>query len=425
VPADAVWVSLAQKAAEHGAGVFGLPSAKALRLTMGVEELLLYLAQAIPGQDVRITISGRSTHVAAEFEFASEGMDLSALNITSGAAHDEDDIFVSMPLLLASRMTDGFSVERMGERTRIALRVDRVYQEVEPGPGVRREVRGAVSVIPAPEAAVMVDACARVCGLYPVHLVPVWFRTPGKVVDMVDSGEMGFLVAVDESGATCGMICWETPSKESVAFYGPYTFTESPDVSRLLVEELVRTVGRTSVKVVFSHIATEDLSGHGFEPLARVTYYAATGEAPSVLPIWYRHLREDFGASVWAHPDLVPFLEERYDELVLMRDIRPTSGMGERVNDASVFSTKLTRELNEAVLRPMLNGVDNAENLERHLAALRKEGYQNIFFQVDLSSGWQAALGGDLLAMGFTPAMLLPHGGQSDVVMFQYVEPAA
>jgi hypothetical protein len=71
----------------------------------------------------------------------------------------------------------------------------------------------------------------------------------------------------------------------------------------------------------------------------------------------------------------------------------------------------------------MLNGMDNAENLERHLAALRKEGYQNIFFQVDLSSGWQAALGGDLLAMGFTPAMLLPHGGQSDVVMFQYVEP--
>jgi hypothetical protein len=135
-------------------------------------------------------------------------------------------------------------------------------------------------------------------------------------------------------------------------------------------------------------------------------------------------LREDFGASVWAHGDLIPYLEKKYDEHVVMRTIRPTADMGERVVDASVFSTRLSRELSEVVLRPMLNGNDNAVNLKRHVETLCTEGFKNIFFFIDLSLGWQAALGADLLANNFIPALLLPHGGQSDVVMFQYVEPS-
>jgi hypothetical protein len=425
IPADVAWAPLTQAAAESGARVFGLSPDKSLRLTMGVEELLLYIADTLGGKEMTLTIRPGSTFVAAEVAFESAGTDLSALNITGAAAADDQDVFSAMPLLLASRMTDGFHVERVKGLTRISLRVDRVYPEVDASPADRRDVRGELSVEPAPEAAMIKDACALALGLYPPHLLPVWFRTPGKVADMAAAGEIDILLALDESGTICGMICRETPSDASAAFYGPYSFAGGDDVCARLVEKLVMDLGRTSAKIAFSHIATEDMSRHGFEHLAEVRYLSADGGGAFSLPVWFRQLREDFGASVWAHADMVPFLEKLYDDHALMRDIRVTGDMGERVADASVFSTRLSRQLSEAVLKPLLNGVDNALNLKRHVEALRTEGFRNIFFHVDLSSGWQAALGGDLLANGFIPALLLPHGGQSDVVMFQYVEPSA
>jgi hypothetical protein len=425
IPADPAWVPLAQAAAENGARVFDLDPAKMLRLTMGVEELLLHLAGTLPGREISITIRGRSTFVAVEAEFESVGTDLSALNITASVGADEHDMSAAMPLLLASRMTDGFHVERLKGKTRISLTVDRVYPETEVAPVVRRDVRGELSIVHASEPAMILEACAATRGLYPVQQIPVWFKTPGKVADMVAAGEINMLFAVDASDAICGMICWETPSEGSAAFFGPYSFADDKAVSGRLMEEMIMALGRTSAKIVFSNIATEDMSQHGFERLGEVNYHAVDGAGVFVLPVWFRQLREDFGASVWAHGDLIPYLEKKYDEHVVMRTIRPTADMGERVVDASVFSTRLSRDLSEVVLRPMLNGNDNAVNLKRHVETLCTEGFKNIFFFIDLSLGWQAALGADLLANNFIPALLLPHGGQSDVVIFQYVEPSA
>jgi hypothetical protein len=424
IPADPAWVPLAQAAAENGARVFDLAPAKMLRLTMGVEELLLHLAGTLPGREISITIRAGSTFVAVEAEFESVGTDLSALNITASAGGDGHDMSAAMPLLLASRMTDGFHVERFKGKTRILLKVDRVYPEIKAPPAVRRDVHGELSIVHASEPAMIMDACTATRGLYPPHQIPVWFKTPGKVADMVAAGEINMLFGVDASDAICGMICWEAPSEGSAAFFGPYSLADAKAVSGRLMEEMTMTLGRTSAKIVFSNIATEDMSQHGFERLGEVKYHAAEGDGASVLPVWYRQLREDFGASVWAHGDLVPYLEKKYDEHVLMRDIRPTGNMGERVADASVFATRLSRELSEVVLRPMLNGNNNAVNLKRHVETLRREGFKNIFFFIDLSLGWQAALGADLLANNFIPVLLLPHGGQSDVVMFQYVEPS-
>lgn len=424
IPADVAWVPLVQAAAENGTGVFALASDKALRLTMAVEELLVHLAEALPGEAVTFTIRPGSTYVAVDAEFASVGIDLSVLNITSSPGDSGQDVFATMPLLLASRMTDGFHVESLPGKTRITLQVDRVYPEIDVQTVERRDVRGDLLIVPASEPAVIREACIAAHGLYPARQLPVWLRTPGRVADMAAAGEIDILLALDASNAVCGMVCWEMPSDQSAAFYGPYTFTGDTSVPGLLMEAMVVALGRTSAKIVYSNVATGDASQYGFELLGEVEYSSPDGSS-APLPVWFRELREDFGASVRVHADIVPFLEEQYERHVLMRDIRITEDMGERVAGKSVFSTRLSRELREAVLKPVLNGADTAENLRRHVDALRAENFRNIFFNVDLSSGWQGALCGDLLATGFIPALLLPHGGQSDVVMFRYVEPSA
>lgn len=425
VPADSVWVPVIQAAAQNGADVFQLPSAKASRLVMGAEELLLYLSEKLPGKNISLTIRGGSTFVAAEFTFESTDTDLSAMNITTGPNYHDEDELTFMPLLLASRMTDGFHVERLHRHTMVTLKVDRIYPLIPPTPTKPHSIRGSVTITPTSDPAELMAACSATTALYSNHLVPFWCKTPGRVVDMVTSGELNVLVAKDDGGAICGMICWESPSKESIAFYGPYSFTEGKRPTSQLVESMTQVVARTSAKIIYSHISTENLSKYGFERLAAVCFHAPEEASPTALEIWSRQLREDFGIAVWSHPALVPYLERKYDELVLMRDIRPTSDLGERITDRSVFSAKLDRQLSEAILKPMLNGTDNTENLKRHVETLNREGFKNIFFQMDLSSGWQATLGGALLENGFEPVLLLPHGGQSDMVMFQYAPTTA
>lgn len=424
VPADVAWVPLVQAAAENGTRVFGLGPEKAPRLTMAVEELLVHLAASLPGEAVTITIRPGSTHVAVDAEFGAAETDLSVLNLTSAPGDDEHDMLTTMPLLLASRMTDGFHVERLRGKTTITLTVDRVYPEVAASAPARRAVRGEPAIDSATDPALIMEACSAARGLYPPHMLPPWFTTPGKVADMAAAGELVVLLAQDASNALCGMLCFEMPHRESAAFYGPYSLAEGTGVSAALMEALVVAVGRTPAKIVHSNIATEDVSQYGFEPLAEVAYTAPDGTTFR-LPVWFRQLQEDFGTSVRVHADMAPFLQEQYEKHLLMRDIRIIEDTGERVASKSVFSTQLSRELNEATLKPLLNGSDIANNLRRHVQVLRKEGYRNIFLTVDLSSGWQGALCGDILASGFTPALLLPHGGQSDVVMFQYVEPSA
>jgi hypothetical protein len=103
-----------------------------------------------------------------------------------------------------------------------------------------------------------------------------------------------------------------------------------------------------------------------------------------------------------------------------MRQVRPVQNLGENLPDRSVISSRLRPRLSEAVLTPLVGGEDMAGCLAHHLRTLKSEGYRTILFQLDLAYGWQAALAGAAGENGFRPRMVLPYGGTSDMVVFQY-----
>jgi hypothetical protein len=72
----------------------------------------------------------------------------------------------------------------------------------------------------------------------------------------------------------------------------------------------------------------------------------------------------------------------------------------------------------------MLDGIDIAENLRRHVRLLTVDGFDRILFSLDLSESWQAAMGDILMTQGFSPAYVLPYAGNSDQVIFQYAAPS-
>jgi hypothetical protein len=60
--------------------------------------------------------------------------------------------------------------------------------------------------------------------------------------------------------------------------------------------------------------------------------------------------------------------------------------------------------------------------LATHVAAFRRKGIGTILYTMDLAVPWEAALAGDLIQAGFAPVAVLPQGGQSDKVIWQYAQ---
>lgn len=434
VPANPAWVPVLQSAAENAAQVFGLIRDKGLRLAMGLEEVLLYLARVLPNAPVTITLTQEPAAVSAAFSLAADALDLSALNLVAGTAPlqptpDEDGH--ALPLVLASRMSDGLHVFRAGSRIHLTLRQDHVYTRITAAPDEMPLPRAPVRVESTTDFHRIAHGCARLLGRFHAQELPPWIAFPGRIAARSAAGELQVCTALDDADQVRGILFWEHMSEKSVTFSGPWLLDACDHGLAPLLEHMLLALARTRVSCLFSDPdgtpSGLDLTRHGFELLATVTRLEQDGE--QTIPVWFRHLREDEGLQVWAHPGCIPFLEETYQRVFLPRTIQPVSAaehrLQGRIRDRSVFAATMNREVGEIVLQPLLDGTDNAENIARHLRVLSGEGYRRILFRIDLAEGWQAALCGELLNQGCRPSLVLPLAGRSDVLLMEYVHPAS
>lgn len=282
------------------------------------------------------------------------------------------------------------------------------------------------------------EACLGCQRRYPWHLTLKAMLQPAKFAAMLKGGELSAAFALDAHRRPAGLLCWERTGKSNAIFFGPYVLADAEDqdngaatrsVAELVVEAFLNHVARTDVVGVFSGLATPELPDAYFERLGQVRYWLGNGES-ATLASWYRHMREDYGGTVWRHPALVDFLEQKYAELGFVRELRdcieqaPLPGNG-RQAQGSLFAIDVRRELAEAVIRPLEQGKDLSRNLDRHLVSLAASDVRNIFFHVDLAFRWQAGLTPLLLERGFVPSLLLPCAGRSDILVFHYDQDAA
>lgn len=412
--ADRDWVPLAQAIVEKSCPVFGLDQKGTGRLTMAVEEVLMHLARTAKNTEICLDIQPGGWYVAVRLSFYADPSDLWAMNLTAVPMKEDTPDLDHLGLVLASRMTDRFDLTVQAGRVLLTLRRDLPYPTVTAEPGQRIIPKGPLTIISDPDPDLIKAACIRALGLYRPEQLHHSFFKPGKLADMVARGDMAMAVALTKALEPAGAVCWQGNS--GITFFGPYAFDQTMESARLLINHLIQRVARTGAKGMFSGRATQDLPPGDFESLG--TY--GPGNKTTETRVWYRHLGEDPGTSVWSHPDLIPFLEKTYQALWLMRQIRPTQNLGEQHPERSVLSARLRPEASEALLVPLVGGRDMAGCLADHVAALQAEGLDRILFQTDLSSGWQAALGRAALDAGFTPKLVLPYGGKSDILVFQY-----
>jgi hypothetical protein len=452
LPPDAAFLPAATAAAENAARVFGLESAGALRLSLAVEEFFTYLCRFAGREEpLRLTLSPGGSFVRVAFRFRAGEVSLRALNFAAGvsledacgnaAGQDEE-----LGLLVASRTTDRCSLTSSGSGIYVvAAEVDRDYPEVPPIAAPQRLSRpvrlaqtGAQTGAP-PSSGQLQHADLLAAGRYPARACPASFFRPARFADMVASGQYQALLAVDAAGHPAGLLCFRASGPRAVTFSGPYVFDDGSDpalgqdIARLLVEGLLSQVARTEALCAFSERPTADVPPGWFERLGSLRLRSGTGGDGEAAPqaALFRHLREDAGGAVWAHADLLPYLEKQYARLAFPRDLlRAEPAPAARLPRHSLLATSLDRRRGLAVLKPLLDGQDFAANLSAHVAALAALEWEDdgaaskgvdILLHLDLSEPWQAAEYPALAACGFAPRLILPHAGASDLLVCQHV----
>jgi hypothetical protein len=432
LPPEVAFLPSAAAAAENASQVFGLDAGRALRLALAVEEFFAYLCRHAGREEpIRLTLSQGGTFTRADFRFRAGEVSLRALNFAARVDPDADADDAELGLLVAARTTDRCGLTRSGPDVfHLHAEVDREYPEAEPITAQAR-LAAPLRLEPAPSAGALQHAALLAAGRYPARQRPHSFTRPARFADMVAFGQYQALLALDAGDRPAGLLCWRSSGRRAVVFSGPYVFDPAlaEDTARLLTEGFLARVARTEALCAFSERPTADLPRGWFEALGTLRLHGPEGAEPAgqaatqpvEQPAYFRHLREDAGAAVWAHPDLFAFLRREYDRLAFSRDLlaaEPTDHA--RLPGHSLLATTLDRQRSLAILRPMLDGRDFAANLAAHVEAIHEQGLRDILLHLDLSEPWQGALFPALTACGFTPRLVLPHAGDSDMLVCQH-----
>jgi len=407
---------------ENAAGAFGLGREDALKLGLATEEIFAFLAVGIcRGKPGEIECRNGIYYAGVEFRFSGTELNLGGLNITSGGNAAADGNLEDMGLLLASRTVERLHIS-VGDDRRINLAVAKDKTYPPPGEDVLTAPdSGGKITVRAPNPEEIKEFSLRVVR-EPTELCrPPYFHYPGKVVDMIASGDYEATVAVTAGGNVVGGLLHHFRTERIIQIIGPFSFAaaDREGIERSLFDACLSRVARSrALGVVALHGLPASLAGD-FETLGRLCSSDEDGRA-TVRKTFGRLMNEDPGAVIWTASELSAHLAGEYRRLALAREIKIVSDQGETRGGDSIFSAEALRDRGSVTLRPLWPGADLAANVERHVRHLREEGFRDIFFLLDLGVPWHAALAPALLARGFRPETIIPFGGRADVIIFQH-----
>lgn len=403
VPAEKRLAGIAGQAIQGFSGAFGMPPQAAMALGLAGEEIIAFAAEH---GDRKSLIAMRCRdgryRMILEFNFAMSGFDPRLFNLTRKVAVDDEQDVNELGLLLTARSVDYFTMSIEGKQLHLGLEKVRPYP-VLPAIPVNASGIGSWSLKPLSS-----DRLARLCRIAAaVPGVPQFLRQPGRVMDMAELGELFGSIAERSDGSIAGGCLWSPGTGRVAKCYGPYIEPGSQAAMEPLVEACLMSLARTPAIGVICRSCEADFPTALFDHLG-----SHAGEQ-----VFYRQLQEDMGAQAWSVPAINEFLADSYRHLGYARELMIFAENGQRLPEHSVISVSTDSDSLEAVLRPCWPGVDAAANVAGHRQHLAAGGLRRLSFEIDLGVGWQLGFVPGLLAEGFVPAYIIPHGGSGDLLV--------
>jgi len=407
---------------EDSARACGLGKKETLSLVLAVEEIFLYLVPSGgPGQDVELLSIDGGYYLQTVFVFSDAELNLRAFNLTYQPEYGNEDDLTDVGLLLASRHVDRLRLtNEPNHMLRLVLTKEKQYRlPDEPFEGLPVKA-GNAQVRPAgPRDAEHFALTAL--NYFERHKLPPFFYRPGKLADMLASGDYACAIATNETGHQAGGIVWRCRGVKTAECYGPYMFTKESDhhLDGRLLEFCLKDVARSPALNLINRYRGAGLPQSFFDELGAYSEYKEN-KGSSVQVVFFRQMCEDPGAAVWTSPLLDDFLLQEYRRLVLPREVEFVEEKNRpEPAEHSVLAADLNREENAATIRLFWPGKDLVQNVADHIRLFEAEGWLNLSAEVDLGLARQAGFAEALLKNGFMPRLILPHGGQGDVAVFR------
>lgn len=419
---DRVFQTLVTAFVSHASMAMGLEDADAGHLTRASEKIFLLLCEFLPfSKRVRISCVDGLYYVDQEVEFdlfESDGR-------MSGSSQSDPYEFLAktdgLDLDSDTQTVDTFRLVQKKTTLSCVLRKYKSYPIITESPSpVHLTLTGPLSVR-APDPHELGLFISHAYQSYPRLMLHSSFLSPGKVVDMVASGDFFAIVAVDSRGSIGGGILgrWQGAGNRVVEFYGPYVFGRErrQETAQLLVDGIIENLARTNTLALATLMPTPELPTDYFDSVGSLCL-SSEQCVVSVFETYFRYLGEDPGSVVRVHRLLVPFVDEVYQRLALPREIVVLEEYGESVPMRSIISVDYIGFLSRAILRPMWFGRDSLDNLRRHLDHVRSLDYKNILIEIDLGIPWHSFFVPAIFECGFTPRSILPYAGKGDLIIF-------
>lgn len=416
VPSLPAYLPIATALTEHTVKAFGFDDEVALALVLATEEIF----SALSSERLPLTIEVRNGLYYAElaFSFPKASMPVQQLNLTSVVEVGDEHDFDQVGWLVAARSVDRLQLEQTGPRTfQLRLRKNRNYPEVE-APRPCHSSSNPVADIRTPAPQELALFAERVAALTEQNLLVDFFRKPGKLLDMVACGDLEAVLALSSTGDPLAGVILDRRHPKTALMHGPFLFHQPPDVGQRLFHEALQRLARSAVTGVLSEQVQTSLPSGEMEVLGRRAFRFPHGGTHH-LTTFYRHLREDEGATVWVAPWLEEFVVAQYDRLDLPREVQRWVHTGSHQEPYSVLSCDVRTTRAEVILRPLLAGADASSNLREHLRMLAREPYPNLSFHLDLGRPNEMAFAEALQEHGFRPVLLEPSGGQGDLLILE------
>jgi len=410
--------------AEQVVIAYGLSQNDIKRSVLACEDVYTYLTSHSNGiSDLTLNIKECGYYIQITFKFSPITIPLQVLNITAISDPGDPKCLAHLEIFIAAHVVDRFILDQnTPDETVVHLIIEKQYPLVS---------ESNLDALPAslPNLSCTTgtheeikQAAIRIIQTYGSH-APVFCRYPGKILDMIKSGEMQAAVYSDGKGNVAGCILW-VEGEHLIEVHGPYVFIAGHKPGEELTSFLLESVGRSGLKSLIIRDPLPGVPESWFEKLPLITWNSPKiiqeKLLDSCMPL-YRQLEEDIGATVVVHPDFTQVVSQWYDQMDLPRILISSLPAGEAPDEFTVFAVRIDNNRKIASLTLRTVGTDAPLTLTAHTSHLSKQGISGITYEMDLSNEMEVFLVPVLLKTGFFPSYIIPWGGTGDVLVFYYI----
>lgn len=391
----------------------GLAETEARLLALSTEELFLALCSSMPGVSINLLCLDRRHAVDLLFQIPQPPPDLRIFNITARLDHDSEQGLAEMGLYLAARACDQFGIRQLPlGGWEIMVRKERSYPSLSAQQLIPLNQSSGLVLTTTPPTEALKQLSLLIAERYTPCQFPEEFTPAGRLLDKLASGEYGAVLALDQQQSLAGGLIWHTENGRIVECFGPYlNIVEGQEaLAAALCEKVVEQFGRSERLGLVLYAPQQPPLAAGFESAGSLQTPTAT--------VWagYCMLAEEFGARASVPAELLPFYTDRCNEMALARSVVSSHNDGESGDGLTLFATRLNRTSSMARLTPLLVGRDAAATLAEHLDLLDREQFKAVYCSIDTGRPFDALLAPHLLQNGFSPCLLVPWGGNGDLI---------